>query len=193
MSVLRSQSLSPEHLRVPANGHRQEHLFLSPLQTAIDRARHCLLERQQPAGHWVGELQGDTILESEYVLLMAFLGREREERVRKAAQYVLDQQLPDGGWNNYPEGPAEVSVSVKAYFALKLAGHDADAPYMERARELIRTLGGAAQCNSFTKFYLALLGQFPYANCPSVPPEMMFLPTWAYFNIHAMSSWTRTI
>ena len=69
----------------------------------------------------------------------------------------------------------------------------ADAPHMRRAREVIRALGGAAGCNSFTKFYLALLGQFPYANCPSVPPEMMLLPRWVYFNLYAMSSWTRTI
>src|SRR5437868_9134967 len=124
---------------------------------------------------------------------MACLGREREERVAKAARYLLQQQMPDGGWNNYPDGPADLSVSVKAYFALKLAGHDADLGYMRRARDVIRSLGGAARCNSFTQFYLALLGQFPYANCPAVPPEMMLLPTWAYFNIHAMSSWTRTI
>jgi squalene-hopene/tetraprenyl-beta-curcumene cyclase len=116
---------------------------------------------QAPDGHWVGELQGDTILETEYILLMAFLGREHEPRVRKAARYVLELQLPEGGWNNYPGGPPELSVSVKAYFALKLAGHDPEAPYMRRARELIRSLGGAAGCNSFTKFYLALLGQFP--------------------------------
>jgi squalene-hopene/tetraprenyl-beta-curcumene cyclase len=152
-----------------------------------------LLNQQAPDGHWVGELQGDTILESEYVLLMAFLGRERSERVAKAARYILLQQLPDGGWNNYPDGPAELSVSVKAYFALKLAGHPASAPYMRRARAVIRGLGGAAHCNSFTKFYLALLGQFPYRNCPAVPPEIVLLPKWAYFNIYAMSSWTRTI
>jgi squalene-hopene/tetraprenyl-beta-curcumene cyclase len=124
---------------------------------------------------------------------MAFLGRERQERVVKAARYVLGHQLPDGGWNIYPGGPAELSASVKAYFALKLAGHDPAAPCMRRACERIRALGGAARCNSFTKFYLALLGQFPYANCPAVPPEMMLLPTWCYFNIYAMSSWTRTI
>jgi squalene-hopene/tetraprenyl-beta-curcumene cyclase len=152
-----------------------------------------LLSRQSDDGHWVGELQGDTILESEYILLMAFLGRETDPRVVKAANYILKQQLPDGGWNNFPDGPAELSVSVKAYFALKLSGHDADAPHMTSARAVIRSLGGPAGCNSFTKFYLALLGQFPYANCPSVPPEMMLLPRWAYINIHAMSSWTRTI
>jgi squalene-hopene/tetraprenyl-beta-curcumene cyclase len=165
----------------------------SPLQRAIERARRCLLDMQQPEGHWVGELQGDTILESEYVLLMAFLGREDEDVCRKAANYILQQQMAEGGWNNYPLGPADLSVSVKAYFALKLTGHDVNAPYMRRAREVILSLGGAAGCNSFTKFYLALLGQFPYANCASVPPEMVLLPRWSYINLYAMSSWTRTI
>src|SRR5260370_32460981 len=124
---------------------------------------------------------------------MAFLGREHEEKVAKIANYLLSKQMTEGGWNNYPGGPADLSVSVKAYFALKLTGHNPQADYMVRAQELIRVLGGAARCNSFTKFYLALLGQFPYENCPAVPPEMMFLPRWAYFNIYAMSSWTRTI
>src|SRR5438132_11992056 len=171
------------------NGFRHDVDHRSPLSAAMERSCHCLLERQAADGHWVGELQGDTILESEYILLLAFLGRENDPRVRKAAEYILEQQLPEGGWNNYPEGPVEVSVSVKAYFALKLAGHDADAPYMRQACDVIRSLGGAAECNSFTKFYLALLGQFPYGNCPSVPPEMMLLPRWAYVNIYAMSVW----
>jgi squalene-hopene/tetraprenyl-beta-curcumene cyclase len=162
-------------------------------RAAADRALRLLLSRQAADGHWVGELQGDTILESEYILLMGFLGRESDPRVGKAAEYIRRQQLPNGGWNNYPDGPAELSVSVKAYFALKLAGHGADAPYMAQARAVIRSLGGPADCNSFTKFYLALLGQFPYDNCPSVPPELILLPRWSYINIHAMSSWTRTI
>jgi squalene-hopene/tetraprenyl-beta-curcumene cyclase len=165
----------------------------SPLRRAVDRACRHLLGLQRPDGHWVGELQGDTILESEYILLLAFLGHEGEEVCRKAARYLLAQQAPDGGWSNYPGGPAELSVSVKAYFALKLAGHDPRAPYMARAREVIRGLGGAAGCNSFTRFYLALLGQIPYANCASVPPELVLLPRWFYVNLYAMSSWTRTI
>ncbi len=166
---------------------------LSSLSAASDRTRRSLLARQEADGHWVGELQGDTILESEFILLMAFLGREHDQRVAKAARYLLAQQMPEGGWNNYPDGPADLSVSVKAYFALKLAGYEAERPHMRRARAVIRTLGGAARCNSFTQFYLALLGQFPYENCPAVPPEMILLPRWAYFNVYAMSSWTRTI
>jgi squalene-hopene/tetraprenyl-beta-curcumene cyclase len=191
-----SPTVSSQGHRSSTNGYRHDSAHpspQSPLQNAVDRARRCLLARQAADGHWVGELQGDTILESEYILLMAFLGREGEERVARAARYVLRQQMPEGGWNNYTDGPVDLSVSVKAYFALKLAGHDPETPSMRRACAAIRALGGAARCNSFTKFYLALLGQFPYGNCPAVPPEMMLLPRGAFFNIYAMSSWTRTI
>ena len=164
------------------------------LDAVMQRARRSLLSLQNPDGHWRGELQGDTILESEFILLMAFLERENEEKVRKAANYLVTQERPDGGgWSNHPGGPVDINVSVKAYFALKLTGHAADAPYMQRARAAILQLGGAVQCNSYTKFYLACLGQFPYENCAAVPPEMIFLPKWMYFNIYAMSAWTRTI
>jgi squalene-hopene/tetraprenyl-beta-curcumene cyclase len=177
----RSQSTNYHHVAAPA------------LDVALDRARRQLLHLQKPDGHWCGELQGDTILESEYVMLMAFLGRERDERVLKAARYILTQERPEGAWSNYPGGPVDVSVSVKAYFALKLCGYDVDHDVLRRAASLIRAAGGAERCNSFTKFYLALLGQYPYDNCASVPPEMMFLPTWLPGNIYSMSSWTRTI
>jgi squalene-hopene/tetraprenyl-beta-curcumene cyclase len=163
------------------------------LRAAVRAARRALLDRQRPDGHWVGELQGDTILESEWILLMAFLGREQDDRVRTAANYILQHQQPAGGWSNYPGGPPDLSVSVKAYLALKVAGHGTESPHVLRAAEVIRSLGGPVRCNSFTKFYLALLGQFPYGNCPSVPPELVLLPRWFYFNLYAMSSWSRTI
>ena len=89
--------------------------------------------------------------------------------MRLAANYLRAKQLPDGGWSNYPGGPAEVSVSVKAYFALKIAGHAADAPHMARAATAIRALGGAENTNSFTRFYLALLGPAPVRRLPVRP------------------------
>jgi squalene-hopene/tetraprenyl-beta-curcumene cyclase len=125
--------------------------------------------------------------------LLAFLGRHADPRVALAANYLRAKQLPGGGWANYPGGPAEVSVSVKAYFALKVAGDPADAPHMTRAADAVRALGGAENTNSFTRFYLALLGQLPYSACPSVPAELMLLPRWFFFNIYAMSAWSRTI
>jgi len=163
------------------------------LCSAIERTRDHLLGLQHDQGYWVGELEGDTILESEFILLQAYLGREGSEVSRKAARYLLKQQLPEGGWAIYPGGPLEISASVKAYFALKLTGHSPNAEYMLRAREAILAAGGAEKINSFTRYYLALLGIISYAQCPAVPPEIMLVPNWAPFNIYEMSAWSRTI
>jgi squalene-hopene/tetraprenyl-beta-curcumene cyclase len=161
------------------------------LDDAIAATRDWLLDRQVADGHWVGELEGDSLLESEYILLLTFLGRDQELICGKAAAYIRLQQLVDGGWSIYPGGPAEISSSVKAYFALKLTGLGADEPLMVRARRRIHELGGAQACNSFTRFYLALLGQMTYDECPSVPPELALLPH--NYGLGAMSAWTRTI
>ncbi|HID23273.1 MAG TPA: squalene--hopene cyclase, partial [Planctomycetaceae bacterium] len=115
------------------------------------------------------------------------------ERARRAARYIRQQQLPTGGWAIYPGGPLEISASVKAYFALKLTGHSPDSDDMTRARHAILEAGGAERVNSFTRFYLALLGVISYAKCPAVPPELVLLPPWVPFNIYEMSSWSRTI
>ena len=167
--------------------------WFEELAAGVARGRAGLLARQQPDGHWVGELEGDTILESEFVLLLAFLGKLDDPRIRPAANYLLKHQQPGGGWANYTGGPAGISASVKAYFALKIAGHSANEPHMTRAAGVIRALGGAEATNSFTRFYLALLGQVPYSACPSVPAEIILLPRWFYFNVYAMSAWSRTI
>ncbi|HXO18564.1 MAG TPA: squalene--hopene cyclase [Thermoanaerobaculia bacterium] len=160
---------------------------------AIRAAQASLLAAQHPDGHWCGELEGDSILESEYVLLLHFLGRLADRRVAKAARYLRSLQTADGAWAIYPGGPPEVSASVKAYLALKLAGDDPGLPHMRQARETIRRLGGVEACNSFTKIYLAICGQYDWERCPAVPPEMMLLPRGLYFNLHEISAWSRTI
>ena len=171
----------------------RERAFASGYEAALDRTRSWLKDRQQDDGHWVGELEGDTILESETILLMAYFGREREEVCRRCARYLLEHQLPEGGWPNYPGGPAEISTSVKGYFALKLTGTPIDDPAMVKARKAVLALGGASACNSFTRFYLALLGQISYDDCPTVPPELVLIPSRLNFSLSAMSSWTRSI
>ena len=165
----------------------------SRLTAAIERTRDYLLSRQAPEGYWVGELEGDTILESEYILLLAYLGQSGQPTAKRAASYILKKQLPGGGWAIYPGGPLEISASVKAYWALKLTGHSPDAEYMNRARTAIRSAGGAEGVNSFTRYYLALLGVIAYDKCPAVIPEVMLIPDWCPFNIHEMSAWSRTI
>ena len=163
------------------------------LEQALERARERLLGQQHADGHWCAELEGDTILESEYILCLHFLGRAGGGKVERAARYVRRAQLAAGGWPNYPGGAPDVSVSAKAYLLLKLAGDDPSAPHMVRARETILGLGGLDACNSFTKLYLAIFGQYPWSRAPAVVPEMILLPRWFYFNIYAMSAWSRAI
>jgi squalene-hopene/tetraprenyl-beta-curcumene cyclase len=163
------------------------------VRRAIGRTRSWLLARQHPDGHWCGELEGDTILESETILLLAFLGQEHSDLAQAAARYLIDRQLPEGGWTLYPGGAMEISGSVKAYFALKLTGHDTSSQYMQRARRAILAHGGADAVNSYTRYFLALLGQIPYEQCPAVPPETVLLPKWLGVNLYAMSAWSRTI
>jgi squalene-hopene/tetraprenyl-beta-curcumene cyclase len=203
--MIRSTEATSEHMksnfhpRIALNGKSRDSFnapsagTLSALRLAIARTREWLLDRQHPDGHWVAELEGDTILESEYILLLAFLGQHTSDVARKAAQYILQKQMPEGGWTTHPGGAVDISVSVKAYFALKLTGYDPSSSVMQRARHAILSHGGADAVNSFTRFYLALLGQISYDQCPAVPPEAVLLPDWFPINLYRVSSWSRTI
>lgn len=171
----------------------QADLALDSGANAATRTVRWLCERQATDGHWRGPLEGDTILESEYILIVAWAGRLNEPAVAGCVRRILREQLPGGGWAIYPGGPVDVSASVKAYLALKLTGHAAASEPMVRARAAIRDAGGPWAVNSFTRFYLALLGQIPYSACPAVPPEMVLLPDWFPVNLWRVSAWSRTM
>lgn len=170
--------------------------------TAIGRAADFLLERQHTQGYWLGELEADQTLESDYILLQLWLyppdanGCWRPatwEKVQRAARYILEAQTPSGGWSLYPGGPANISASVKAYCALRLAGLKQSHPCLERARHCILELGGVEAANSYTKIYLSYFGLYPRAKTPTIPVEFFLLPETAHFNIYEMSSWSRAI
>jgi squalene-hopene/tetraprenyl-beta-curcumene cyclase len=160
---------------------------------AISRAQENLLRQQNPDGHWCGELIVDSTLCSDYILFMHWCGEVDAQLQRRCVRHILKRQLPDGGWNIYHGGPSEINASVKAYFALKLAGSSVDAPFMREARANIMRRGGIPQMNTFSKLYLALLGQFPWKYLPAIPVEMVLLPGWAPFHIYKMSSWSRAM
>ena len=160
---------------------------------AINRAQENLLRQQRPDGHWCGELIVDSTLCSDFVLFMHWVSEVDEQIQQRCVRHILKRQLPDGGWNIYHDGPSEINASVKGYFALKLAGYSPDLPFMEEARANILRLGGIPAMNTFSKLYLALLGQFPWKYLPTIPVEMVLLPKWAPFNIYKMSSWSRAM
>lgn len=163
------------------------------LQEAISLASGYLLSLQAPEGYWLGELEADTTLESDYIVYLHVLGRPDAGRISKLANYIRRRQLSDGGWNIYVGGPAELNATIKAYVALKVAGYPADADHMIRASQRARVLGGLERSNSYTRFYLALAGALGWEKVPAMPPELILLPRWLPLNIYSMSSWTRGI
>ncbi len=163
------------------------------LDQVLARGIDYFFSIQHDDGHWVGELEGDTILESEYAVLLAFLGRCDDPKIAQLANYIITQQNDEGGWSIYPGGPTEVSASIKAYWTLKLAGHSPDGPLMVKARACILRHGGVTSANTFTKLYLAMLGLYPWDGCPAVPPAILLLPNWFPVNLYEMSSWSRAI
>jgi squalene-hopene/tetraprenyl-beta-curcumene cyclase len=165
----------------------------SRVAAAMDGARRFLFSQQDPEGYWCGELEADTTLESDYILLHTLLGTGNPDRFQKAANYILQHQHEDGGWSIYAGGPANVSACVKAYFGLKLAGYKADHPAMVKARQKVLELGGVTEVNTFTKIYLCFFGQYDYDAVPAIPPEIVLFPNWFWFNIYEISSWSRAI
>jgi len=161
------------------------------LAQAIEQGANHLLSLQTREGYWMGELEADTTLESDYIYYLHILGKADPERIGKLANYVRQRQLPDGGWNISVGGPSELNATVKAYFGLKLAGDAPDSPHMLRARDAVRRMGGLERTNSYVRFNLALVGAVSWNLVPSIPPELMLLPQWFGLNIYEMSSWTR--
>jgi squalene-hopene/tetraprenyl-beta-curcumene cyclase len=163
------------------------------LEASIASATRALLGFRQPDGHWVFELEADCTIPAEYVLLRHYLGEPVDAELEgKIANYLRRVQGDHGGWPLVHAGEFDMSASVKAYFALKMIGDSPDAPHMARAREAIRSRGGAIHSNVFTRFMLAMFGVTTWRSVPVLPVEIMLLPMWSPFHLNKISYWART-
>jgi squalene-hopene/tetraprenyl-beta-curcumene cyclase len=166
----------------------------SAVDRSIEAATGALLALQRPDGHWVFELEADATIPAEYVLLRHYLAEPVDAALEaKIAAYLRRVQGDHGGWPLFHDGAFDMSASVKAYFALKMIGDAVDAPHMIRAREAIRSRGGASRANVFTRLMLALFGFIPWRAVPVMPVEIMLLPTWFPFHLDKISYWSRTV
>jgi squalene-hopene/tetraprenyl-beta-curcumene cyclase len=164
------------------------------LDRNIEAATAALLALQQPDGHWVFELEADATIPAEYVLLRHYLGEPIDGPLEaKIAVYLRRIQGEHGGWPLFRDGAFDMSATVKAYFALKMIGDPIDAPHMHRAAEAVRSRGGPARCNVFTRIMLALFGFIPWRAIPVMPVEIMLLPEWFPFHLDKISYWSRTV
>jgi len=158
---------------------------------ALDRATSHLLGLQHQDGWWQGELETNVTMDAEDLLLREFLGIADDQTKAATGRWIRSQQRADGTWANFYDGPADLSTTVEAYVALRLAGDEPTAPHMARAAGWIRASGGVEATRVFTRIWLALSGRWSWDELPVIPPELIYLPSWFPMNIYDWGCWAR--
>ena len=174
----------------PLASPSRDQLATTP-EAALERACEELLSRQHAEGWWKGELQTNVTMDAEDLLLREFLAIREDEATSRSAAWIRSQQRQDGSWSNFHGGPANLSTTIEAYVALRLAGDPAEAQHMRSAAAVVRELGGVERARVFTHIWLALFGAWPWARVPALPPEIMLLPSWAPLNVYDFACWAR--
>ena len=157
----------------------------------LERARDHALGLQHADGWWQGELETNVTMDAEDLLLREFLGLHDEAAIAAAARWIRSQQRDDGTWANFYGGPGDLSTTVEAYLALRLAGDEPDAPHMKQACAWILDQGGVEATRVFTRIWLALSGLWSWDDLPVIPPELIYLPAWFPLNIYDWGCWAR--
>ena len=159
--------------------------------SATKAATEHLLSLQHQEGWWKGELETNVTMDAEDLMLRHFLGRLDRRVAEASARWIRSNQSPDGTWATFHGGPPDLSTTIEAYVALRLAGDPEDAPHMATASEWIRNAGGLGAARVFTRIWLALLGEWAWSDLPVLPPEIMFLPSRVPLNIYDFACWAR--
>ena len=161
------------------------------VEAALERAVDRLLELQDSAGWWKGELETNVTMDAEDLLLRQFLGVRTDELTQQSARWIRSKQRDDGTWGNFLGADADLSTTIEAYAALRLAGDAVDAAHMRRAAEYVRDAGGIESSRVFTKIWLSLFGLWSWEHVPAMPPELIFLPPSVPLNIYDFACWAR--
>jgi squalene-hopene/tetraprenyl-beta-curcumene cyclase len=158
---------------------------------ALTRATDHLLGLQHADGWWKGELQTNVSMDAEDMLLREFLGIRDPATSEQSAAWIRSQQRADGSWANFFGGPMDLSTTIEAYVALRLAGDEPQAEHMLAASSMIRAAGGLERARVFTHIWLALFGAWPWEQVPALAPEMVLLPHQVPLNVYDFACWAR--
>ena len=180
-------SIAPDIRNEPISNLRDS------LNHAVNKASVSLASLQDPNGFWCFELEADCTIPAEYILMMHYMDELDLPLQQKLSVYIRSKQNEEGGWPLFYGGQADLSCTVKAYYALKLAGDSISDPHMTKAKDLILSMGGAAKSNVFTRIALATFQQIPWRGVPFIPVEIMLLPRWFPFHLSKVSYWSRTV
>jgi len=166
-------------------------LALDLARQTLERARDHALGLQHADGWWQGELETNVTMDAEDLLLREFLGLHDDAAIAAAARWIRSKQRDDGTWANFYGGPGDLSTTVEAYLALRLAGDEPDATHMKQACAWILGQGGVEATRVFTRIWLALSGLWSWDELPVIPPELIYLPSWFPLNIYDWGCWAR--
>jgi len=166
---------------------------LPTLNQVISLAKTHLLNLQNTEGYWLFELEADCTIPAEYILMMHFMDEINPSLQAKIANFLRSHQSPDGSYPLYKGGVGDLSCTIKAYYAMKLAGDLIEANHLQNAKTWILKHGGATKANVFTRIMLAMFEQMPWRATPFIPVEIMLLPKWFPFHLNKVSYWSRTV
>lgn len=182
----RAAAASETRIDIPAAAGVQEAAV-----RAVQRGADFLLARQDVEGWWKGDLETNVSMDAEDLLLRQFLGIQDESTTRAAALFIRGEQRADGTWATFHGGPGDLSATVEAYVALRLAGDEPGAPHMAKASAWVRDQGGIAAARVFTRIWLALFGWWKWDDLPELPPELLYFPKWFPLSIYNFGCWAR--
>jgi squalene-hopene/tetraprenyl-beta-curcumene cyclase len=162
------------------------------LTEIIHRATRWLIDRQQAGGYWVGMLESNACMEAQWLLAMHFMDYEADAIKEGLVRSLLNQQRPDGSWETYHDAPqGDVNATVEAYAALRCNGMPPEDRPLRSARQWIFKHQAMGKLRMFTRYWLALIGEWPWEKVAIIPPEIILLPGWFPFNIYNFASWAR--
>ncbi len=171
----------------PARGN-----FEAQLEASIRAGADWLARRQKPEGYWVGRLESNACMEAQWILCLWFMGLENHHLRPRLAESLRKTQRADGSWEIYHDAPAgDINTTVEAYAALRSCGVPASDPQLVAARDWILAKGGLKNIRVFTRYWLALIGEWPWEKTPNIPPEVIHFPKWFIFSIYNFAQWAR--
>lgn len=162
------------------------------LEEAVESAASWLVRHQKPEGYWAGRLESNACMEAEWILALWYMGLEARPLCSGLAGALRRTQHRDGSWHVFHGAPdGDINATVEAYVALRSVGDLPSSPHMVRAREWIASKGGLRNVRVFTRYWLALVGLWPWSHTPNIPPEIIFFPHRFTFSIYNFASWAR--
>lgn len=176
-----------QHVTSTASGN-----FRAALHSATRVAAQWSIDRQKPDGHWVGRAETNACMEAQWCLALWFMGLEDHPLRARLGAALMQAQRPDGAWDVYFDAPnGDINATVEAYAALRSLGHRDEEPALAKALAWIASKGGLRNVRVFTRYWLALIGEWPWEKTPNIPPEVIWFPLWFPFSIYNFAQWAR--